>query len=271
MSLFSWLFPQKKTKNNIDAAGSRMDVTRPEPRRASHEASAAAQQPANRSKGERMARRELLYAVVREAMVRAGVLSAGYKFKVLSLDGKGRHFLVMIDLSREYGGTPSRLSEIEAMIAQTAKSRHDITVTAVYWRMNEPVAVGDLAAAQKQTANSAPADIDSAPSPLESRPTPLFAPDARRPAVARYEPIQPDEVEAFKNALAASRSGASVAVSAAATVAGPAERAGARAFDGSGKHGPQSYTLLTGYEDTEVPDSDMRAPVLSGTQYGELN
>src|SRR5690606_40326900 len=42
---------------------------------------------------ERMQRREQLYAVVRDVMVRAGVLSAGYKFKVLSLDPRGAQFL----------------------------------------------------------------------------------------------------------------------------------------------------------------------------------
>lgn len=69
---------------------------------------------ANR-KNERMERRELLYTVVRDAMVRAGVLSASYKFKVLSLDQRGRQFLVMMDLAREYGGETARLSEIEAL------------------------------------------------------------------------------------------------------------------------------------------------------------
>ena len=96
---------------------------------------------ANR-KNERMERRELLYTVVRDAMVRAGVLSASYKFKVLSLDQRGRQFLVMMDLAREYGGETVRLSEIEALIAQTAKTRYDILVTAVYWRINDHVAVG---------------------------------------------------------------------------------------------------------------------------------
>ena len=96
---------------------------------------------ANR-KNERMERRELLYTVVRDAMVRAGVLSASYKFKVLSLDQRGRQFLVMMDLAREYGGETARLSEIEALIAQTAKTRYDILVTAVYWRINDHVAVG---------------------------------------------------------------------------------------------------------------------------------
>ena len=62
-----------------------------------------------------------------------------------------------------------------------------------------------------------------------------------------------------------------LAASAGAAAAAAAGGATAKAFDGSGKHGPQSYTLLTGFEDTEMPDSDTRAPALSGTQYGDLN
>src|SRR5438105_11544561 len=120
MSLFSWLFPANKpAKAHAVSSGlSRMEPTRPAHRPPpGREHPAGNAQPANR-KGERMARRELLYVVVREAMVRAGVLSASYKFKVLSLDGRGRQFLVMIDLARDYGAETSRLAEIEALIAQ---------------------------------------------------------------------------------------------------------------------------------------------------------
>ena len=92
-----------------------------------------------------MERRELLYAVVREAMVRAGVLSSSYKFKVLSLDPRGRQFMVMVDLAEGAASDTSRLAEIEAMIAQSAKARYEIVVSAVYWRANEHVAIGDAA------------------------------------------------------------------------------------------------------------------------------
>ena len=146
MSLFSW-FSRKpspsKPRSPIEPSGLlNADATVPlavgrnpalEPRPVEH--------AANR-KNERMERRELLYTVVRDAMVRAGVLSASYKFKVLSLDQRGRQFLVMMDLAREFGGETVRLSEIEALIAQTAKARYDILVTAVYWRINDHVAVG---------------------------------------------------------------------------------------------------------------------------------
>src|SRR5688500_8997910 len=118
MSLLKWFTPQRRNAEPqatapISSGLSRMESTRP------HNAArnAGTGQPGNR-KQERLERRELLYAVVRESMVRAGVLSSTYKFKVLSLDPRGRQFLVMVDLSRGAGGDTHRLAEIEAMIAQ---------------------------------------------------------------------------------------------------------------------------------------------------------
>ena len=143
MSIFSWFKSKAKTAPAApESSGlSRMESTKPFPPRGQAHQGADNGKPANR-KNERMARRELLYGVVREAMTKAGVISASYKFKVLSLDGRGRQFLVMVDLAREYGAETSGLAEIEATIAQSAKSRYDILVSAVYWRMNEHVAVG---------------------------------------------------------------------------------------------------------------------------------
>jgi hypothetical protein len=246
MSLLSWFSPKKPAKALLpDSSGmssglSRQEATRPVNAKAQPgKPPAPAADHAGNRKNERMARRELLYGVVRESMVRAGVLSQSYKFKVLSLDQRGRQFLVMMDLASEFGGETHRLAEIEAMIAQSAKARYEILVTAVYWRMNEHVAVG------------LPSSRVAPPAPLEtSRPAPARAAEP----TPRYEPIQADEVAAFKRALAAG-----VPAAAAAKVA--AEKV----------HGPRSYTLLTGYEDTEMPDPDVRSPALSATQYGDLN
>lgn len=216
--------------------------------------SGGSEHAANR-KTERMARRELLYGVVRESMVRAGVLSQSYKFKVLSLDQRGRQFLVMMDLASEFGGETHRLAEIEVMIAQNAKARYDILVTSVYWRMNEHVAVG------------VPSPRTSAPMPLESQPTPLSAGSHHAAPPARFEPIEAAEVAAFKRALAASLPGAATI---AATAAPAGAKAAAVASAADRQLGPRSYTLLTGYEDTEMPDPDVRSPALSATQYGDL-
>lgn len=266
MSLFNWLFrdqaPQKPAMPESSGL-SRMEATRPAVRRSGQGVPFSNAQPANR-KGERIARRELLYSVVREAMMRAEVLSSSYKFKVLSLDGRGRQFMVMVDLSRSYGNETGHLAEIEALIAQAAKTRYDIVVTAVYWRMNEHVAVGDPNSQPRQVSgHSQSAALESGPAPLQAPP---LAPG--RPG-SQYDPIHPDEVAAFKNALAAGA--ARPAAVAAAAVGLKARGAAAPAPDGSARHGPQSYTLLTGFEDTELSEADHRAPDLSKTQYGDLN
>ncbi|HRL54705.1 MAG TPA: hypothetical protein PK805_10745 [Acidovorax temperans] len=263
---------------------------------------------ANR-KNERMERRELLYTVVRDAMVRAGVLSASYKFKVLSLDQRGRQFLVMMDLAREYGGETARLSEIEALIAQTAKTRYDILVTAVYWRINDHVAVGlpqkgitpttvpSAVAPQGVVRKPVPAPAPAAPAPVAASassllfpaepaarfpttptalgrtpsgttaPAPLLpasntgpAPLAPASAPARFEPIEADEVAAFKRALADAAGRAPLAPAAAARP-GVAVR--------SGPLLPPSHS--TDFADTEMPGSDGQSTALSTTQYGELN
>ncbi|MCJ0765673.1 hypothetical protein [Variovorax terrae] len=267
MSLFQW-FSRKKPALPVpmpESSGlSRVEATRPV---ASAKAAGAKMPPggtehaANR-KSERMARRELLYSVVRESMVRAGVLSASYKFKVLSLDQRGRQFMVMMDLARGFAGEPARLAEIEAMIAQNAKSRYDIVVTAVYWRMNEHVAVGQVQA--RVPAASALPRV-SQPAPLGEAESPRA-----RPAVPRFEPIQEDEVAAFKRALAASAvPAAPVAAPAAAATAAAAALPAAAAL--AARPNASRYALLTGYEDTEMPDPDARMPALSTTQYGDLN
>src|SRR5260370_42112197 len=54
-------------------------------------------------RSERSERREQLYGVGRDVMGRAGVLSASYKFKGLSVDNVGPRFLGMMDPAPAYG------------------------------------------------------------------------------------------------------------------------------------------------------------------------
>jgi hypothetical protein len=195
-------------------------------------------------KTERLERRELLYEVVRDAMLRAGVLAASYKFKVLSLDARGVQYVIMMDLSERLAGDTVRLAEIEALIAQSAKIRHDLLVTAVYWRINQPVTSG---------LSNLPA------SPAASTGNPAVSSTPARPAVvtagagARYEPLQKDEIAAFKKALA---SGTPPAQAAAGQVVKSRRRNPAPVQD---------------FEDTNMVDPKERASPLSATQYGDLN
>ena len=182
MSLLSWLFGPRPAVPIEGQSVMMGDETRPllrgrdgwvEPPQA-HHFSAPTPKPDQKE------RREQLYAVVRESMTQAGVLSASYKFKVLSLDRRGTRFLVMVDLARAAVGDAARLSEIEVLMAQTCKARHGILVTAVYWRMHDHVAVG---VPQRMAVSKPPAP-------------------AAVPRRSQHEPLAQDEVAAFKRALA---------------------------------------------------------------------
>ena len=264
MSLFSW-FSKKATPNpespahnsDLDSDLSTVPLMvsgRPQASRASLPVEASGSR-----KTERIERREQLYGVVRDAMTRAGILSASYKFKVLSLDPRGKQYLIMMDLSSPSAGDADRLAEIESLIAQTAKSRYEILVTAVYWRVNANVTAG---------LSSARPGVNGAvlrPAPLSAQVAPATAPTIAATIAAkvaasavghgsRYEPLQADEVIAFKKALATS--------------------APAAILVGSGeivKSGRRNPALQPDFEITELIDPEERVSPLSSTQYGELN
>jgi hypothetical protein len=184
-------------------------------------------------KNERNARRERLYDVVRHSMANAGVLSSAYRFKVLSLDGRGRQFLVMVDLVGAPGGDTADLGRIEAAMQQSARVQHGIAVKAVYWR--EALETGQRAAVPSVPATQ----VRPAAAAVAAAPAASFGADA--------DPLLAEEIAAFRQAL---------------TEGG--ERPAARALDGASVPAPQSYTLLTGFEDTEI-----REP-LSTSQHGDL-
>lgn len=244
MSLFKWFSGRSThTSKGDDNAGSDRGGrgrSLPVASRPLHASSSRpATDPGPRSeerKIKRHARREQLYAAVREAMTHCGVLSASYKFKVLSLDQRGDEFLVMMDVDQNLGNQPGKLVDIENKIIHNAKARFEILVTSLYWRTDTQGTVGRRKGADPTSAHAG--------DPARQQPP-------KTPS--RYEPILDDEVAAFKQALAA------------ASARGPV------ATDGAGKirSGPHSYTLLTGFEDTEMPESPT-APVLSNTQYGDL-
>src|SRR5450830_126644 len=238
MSLLAWLFGKKPPRALPDSSGlQHMDHTRPLHPRPGHtpppkdkprpDAPVHEAQTSQR-KSERHGRRELLYGVVRDTMARV---------KVLSLDQHGRQFLVMMDISPDVTSDNMRLSEIEVLLAQTARARHQILVTAVYWCLNNHVSTG-----LSPERRAAAAQAVHAPVPLA-------------PQVPRFEPIQSDEVAAFHKALAE--------IGAAQPTVGQTLQSG-----------PRLPAQPTGFEDTErIPGhdpEDSRPQALSNTQYGDL-
>ena len=182
-------------------------------------------------RAERVERREQLYGVVRDAMTRAGVLSASYKFKVLSLDSRGGSYLIMTDMSSQASIDTQRMAEIEALIAQTAKNRHEILVASVYWRLSDHVTAGL-----------------SAKSLSQASPTVAASNAQDQPQV-----VDLSEVLAFKSAFAA------VAVATPLSASGEILK--------SKRRNPNPPPV---FENTEILGADDRVP-LGATQYGELN
>jgi hypothetical protein len=224
MSLINWLSQKSAVKSTTSPA--------PEEPAASQTSPAAQDsRPPQGRRAERVERREQLYAVVRHAMSSAGVLSASYKFKVLSLDSRGASFLVMMDMMSKASEDPQRRAEIEAVIAHNAKSRFEIVVAAVYWRLSDYVAAG-LSNRQAQTGK------------------PLAPVEPAR----RADPINADEVLAFKNAFSAQGKGTPLFAS------GEIQKSGKR-----------TATPSVQPDFADAHDAEERVSPLGPTQYGDLN
>lgn len=175
MSLFAWL--KAKTLVPINTSGAARA------RRAFVQSTLPVISP---RRSRRILRREQLFSVVRESLIRGGVLSTSYEFKVLTLDVNGDSFLVLIDLalpaelmSDEY------LLEIERWIQSSAESRHSMVVRSVYWRRK-------AASDQRGTALKSAVAVQIRRDPSASTATALHA---------RTQPVAREEVDAFQRAL----------------------------------------------------------------------
>ena len=240
MSLLTWFTQKTADKPPLDAESSglgHIDATVPfQPLDGSRLRMSPAANAVSR-KTERLEQRELLYGVVRESMIRIGVLSSKYKFKVLSMDSRGNKYLIMMDLAKQHAVEVGRLSEIEGLIAKSAKARHNILVTAVYWRVSEQVSSdADESAASIATLASA-------------KPVVAHLVERRKP---RSESSLSDEVTAFKQALTSG--------SAPQKLSSPGEIVRTKW---------SRATPTPSFADTEFLD-EAQMP-LSGTQYGDLS
>jgi hypothetical protein len=237
MSLIDWLMPKLRSQKSAASP-----VTSAVPVRPPMNVHGPA--PDSDLKAQRQERRERLYAVVREAMLRSEVLASRYKFKVLSLDTHGRQFLVMVDLLDAKAVAPERFAVIEQLIISHAAQQHGMYVKSVYWRVNDVPALAPHAPVPHVAAPLTHA-ISPVPAP-QPMPTPIHAPV--------FDPIDQAEVLAFKKAIG--------------VIPGSDSEGSAGQLRTSGsRHAP----VPTGYEDTQLLEQpDEAASPLSRTQFGEL-
>ena len=109
------------------------------------ESGAAETKPPKMNLDERMAfRREMLFEAVTTTMESGGILSGGYRFKVIRADKRGHSFFVVVDLSIDFiegeQGRQGPLMALATAIKKNALTRYGVGVAAVYWRVNEEIA-----------------------------------------------------------------------------------------------------------------------------------
>ena len=184
MSLFSWFRPKTAQPSGHGA--------RNKPRRSFGQTTLPLISP---RRGRRILRREQLFSVVRESLIRAGVLSTSYEFKVLALDSNADGFLVLIDLALAADVMPDAyLQEIEHWIQNSAQSRHAMEIPAVYWRRKlapDQHGIALKASVAAQTRRDAPVASTTA----------IPMPDLSLTS-HKVQSIGADEVDAFRKALA---------------------------------------------------------------------
>ncbi len=265
MSLLDWLKPRSKSSNSLATS-------------AAVGQDARHQMPLGRPpltdtdlKSRRQERRERLYSVVREAMLRSEVLASRYKFKVLSLDTHGRQFLIMIDLMDAGAVSPDRFAAIEQLIIAHAAQQHGIYVKSVYWRGTESLIAAPTTQLPSPVPVPAPVSVQTSDTPAfnvpvypgvsvaavtqpqkPAVPVPPPLPATRSVQKPAFDPIDQAEVLAFKKAIGA------IPSTPVAKTPGQVQTSGPR-------------HVMTGFEDTQILDtSDEGVSPLSRTQFGEL-
>ena len=133
--------------------------------------------PEPSSREDRNQLKEKFYHIVRDCMVRAGVLTGGYKFKVLSHERADAGMMVMVDLAPSYMAQSAQLREIEQHMARMAEVFLGILAVRVYWRVNEGL---DVLIQPQQALTGVKASAPAIPEP--------------------FHPVSAEEIAAFRRA-----------------------------------------------------------------------
>ena len=144
--------------------------------------------PEAMSLAERMAyRREMLYQAIRESLQELQVINSMYKFKVVNEDARHHRFIAMIEVTNSFeakiSGMSAGFSQVEAFIRKRTRERIDVSLDAIFWRVNEV----ESTFVRTQRAGDRPQATVSATNPTHQREVPGDDPAARR-RLARGQP-----------------------------------------------------------------------------------
>lgn len=148
------------------------------------------------SLAERMAyRREMLYQAIRESLQELRVVNSMYKFKVVNEDARHHRFIAMIEVTNSFeakiNGMSAGFSQVEAFIRKRTRERIDVSLDAIFWRVNE---VESAFVRTRRAGDRSQATLPAA-NPAQQRQVPGGDPAARR-RLARAQP-SPSQSEAI--------------------------------------------------------------------------
>lgn len=145
-------------------------------------------------------RREMVYQSVRENLLQLEIISGMYKFKAVGLDERQHRFMVVVDVATGFvakrGGTVMRLNEVEKFLTERTFAQYGVRIDAIYWRFHPGIT--SFVRGARPGDGGKTVVPKAAPAPAPEVQTPVLA---RRPG-SRHEPVSPEEMRAFEQAIA---------------------------------------------------------------------
>lgn len=86
-------------------------------------------------------RTDMVHQSVREHLLALEVLSSAYRFRVMPIDARAHHFMVLIEVAKSFepklAGYPISLTQVEEHLQVRTRDRYGVFLEDVFWKMNE--------------------------------------------------------------------------------------------------------------------------------------
>ncbi len=145
-------------------------------------------------------RREMVYQSVRENLLLLEIISGMYKFKAVGLDERQHRFMVVVDVATGFvarrGGTVLRLNDVEKFLSERTYAQYGVRIDAIYWRFHPGITNFVRGARPGDSGKTVVPKAAPAPAPAMAAQSRAVKP------VSRHEPVSPEEMRAFEQAIA---------------------------------------------------------------------
>ena len=148
-------------------------------------------------------RQEMLYQAVRETFQALEVAPSMYKFKVMPMDARHHRFIAMIDIAKSFvfskESRTNSFADVEKWMRSHTYDRYGVLIVGVYWRVDEAV---EQFARQPRASDADTAKGSAAMQARKQVPeVPEQGTSSARLARERFQPVSPEEAQAFREAL----------------------------------------------------------------------